>query len=88
MPVKLHLGNELEISAHTPDVGEGQEVIDAEFTGTPLVIAFNPAFLLDGANAIEGERVVFDALDGLKPAILHGEDDGSFTYLLMPVRLS
>lgn len=88
MPVKLHLGNELEVSAHTPDVGEGQEVLDAEYDGDPLVIAFNPQFLLDGAGAIQKDRLVLRAIDGLKPAVLRGEDDEGFTYLLMPVRLS
>ncbi|CAN5560251.1 DNA polymerase III subunit beta [soil metagenome] len=88
MPVKLHLGAELEISAHTPDVGEGQEVVDAVYDGEPFVIAFNPHFLADGANAIQGERLVLEAGDGLKPAILRGEKDDRFTYLLMPVRLS
>ena len=88
MPVKLHLGNELEISAQTPDVGEGQEVIDVEYQGESLVIAFNPHFLIDGASAIENERVVLQAGDGLKPAILRGDGEESYTYLLMPVRLS
>jgi DNA polymerase III subunit beta len=88
MPVKLHLGAELEVSAHTPDVGEGQEVIDAEYKGESLVIAFNPQFLLDGASAIQTDRVVLEAGDGLKPAILRGEGEDAFTYLLMPVRLS
>lgn len=88
MPVKLRLGDELEISAHTPDVGEGQEVIDAEYQGEPLVIAFNPQFLNDGGAAIQGSRLVLEAGDGLKPALLRGEEDASFTYLLMPVRLS
>ncbi len=53
MPVKMHLGTELEVSAHTPDVGEGQEVIDAEYTGEPLVIAFNAGFFNDGGSVIE-----------------------------------
>jgi DNA polymerase-3 subunit beta len=88
MPVKLHLGNELEISAHTPDVGEGQEILDASYEGEPLVIAFNPQFLYDGGSAILTERLILEAGDGLKPAILRGENDASFTYLLMPVRLS
>ena len=88
LPVKLQLGAELEVSAHTPDVGEGQEVIDAEYQGEPLVIAFNPQFLHDGASAIGSERIVVEVSDGLKPAILHGESDEAFTYLLMPVRLS
>jgi DNA polymerase-3 subunit beta len=88
LPVKLQLGAELEVSAHTPDVGEGQEVIDAEYQGEPLVIAFNPQFLYDGASAIQSERIVVEVSDGLKPAILRGEGDEDFTYLLMPVRLS
>jgi DNA polymerase-3 subunit beta len=88
LPVKLQLGAQLEVSAHTPDVGEGQEELDAEYRGEPLVIAFNPQFLYDGASVIEGDKIVLEAGDGLKPAILHGEAAGGFTYLLMPVRLS
>ena len=88
LPVKLQLGAELEVSAHTPDVGEGQEVIDAEYQGEPLVIAFNPQFLHDGASAIQAEKIVIEVSDGLKPAILRGENDEDYTYLLMPVRLS
>lgn len=88
LPVKLQLGNELEVSAHTPDVGEGQEIIDADYSGEPLVIAFNPQFLYDGVSAIQSQRVTIDVADGLKPAIIKGADDPQFTYLLMPVRLS
>lgn len=88
LPVKLQLGAELEVSAHTPDVGEGQEVLDATYEGDPLVIAFNPQFLHDGGSAIQQASLRLEAGDGLKPAILKGEGDESFTYLLMPVRLS
>jgi DNA polymerase-3 subunit beta len=88
LPVKLQLGNELEVSAHTPDVGEGQEVIDADYNGEPLVIAFNPQFLHEGVSAIQTDRVVIEVGDGLKPAILRGQGEPAFTYLLMPVRLS
>lgn len=88
LPVKMRLDAELEISAHTPDVGEGQEVLDADYQGESFVIAFNPNFLNDGVSAFHSDRVVLSAGDGLKPAILRGEEDESFTYLLMPVRLS
>src|SRR5687767_10170070 len=87
LPVKLQLGSELEVSAHTPDVGEGQEVLDATYEGESLVIAFNPQFLHDGGSAIQQQTLRLEAGDGLKPAILKGEGDESFTYLLMPVRL-
>ncbi len=88
LPVKLRLDAELEISAHTPDVGEGQEILDAEYVGESMVIAFNPTFLNDGVSAFQSDKVVLTAGDGLKPAVLHGEEDEGFTYLLMPVRLS
>lgn len=88
LPVKLNLGTELEVSAHTPDVGEGQEVLDAEYEGEAFVIAFNPQFLHDGASAVQTEKLVLEAGDGLKPAILRGEGESEYTYLLMPVRLS
>lgn len=88
LPVKLRLGNELEVSAHTPDIGEGQEVLDASYEGEELVIAFNPQFLHDGTSAMQSDNVVLEVADGLKPAILRGEGDQEFTYLLMPVRLS
>lgn len=88
LPVKLRLGTELEVSAHTPDVGEGQEVLDAEYEGEALVIAFNPQFLMDGVAAIQAPRVTLSAGDGLKPAVLRGEGDEAYMYLLMPVRLS
>lgn len=88
LPVKLNLANELEVSAHTPDVGEGQEILDAEYEGESFVIAFNPVFLHDGASAVQSEKLLLEAGDGLKPALLRGEGDAGFTYLLMPVRLS
>lgn len=88
LPVKLRLASELEISAHTPDVGEGQDLLDAEYEGESFVIAFNPQFLYDGASAVQAARLVMEAGDGLRPAILKGEGDEAYTYLLMPVRLS
>ncbi|HWC14597.1 MAG TPA: DNA polymerase III subunit beta [Actinomycetota bacterium] len=88
LPVKLQLGAELEVSAHTPDVGEGQEVLDATYEGERFVIAFNPQFLNDGVSAIQQPSIVLEAGDGLKPAVLRGDGDEGFTYLLMPVRLS
>ncbi len=88
MPVRFRLGTDLEVSAHTPDVGEGQEVLEVEYEGQELVIAFNQQFLTDGAAAIGADRLMLLASDGLKPALLRPEGDDSFTYLLMPVRLN
>ena len=49
------------MSARTPDVGEARETMPVPFAGEPLEIGFNPEFLRDGLEAIEGGDVVAEA---------------------------
>ena len=51
---------------------------------TPLVFLRNG--LLDGLQAVEG-NVVIQLQSSLKPGTLRAEEDESFLYLAMPVRL-
>jgi DNA polymerase-3 subunit beta len=86
----------------TDDEGQAEERCDVEFTGDPLTIGFNPTFLLDGLAAVHTERARMDFTSPLKPAVLSGVEepaadddgaagpaqrDGSYRYLIMPVRL-
>ena len=52
---------ELTVSARTPDVGEARETLPVPFAGEPLEIGFNPEFLRDGLEAVEGGDVVAEA---------------------------
>ena len=86
-PVRLEfnaLG--VRLSSSSPDVGGAIEVVEAQYEGQDLTVAFNPQYLSDGLTAVEGERVVVEVRDGLKPALVKGEDQ-SFVYLAMPVKL-
>ena len=76
------------MSATAQERADAIESIDAKFEGTDLTVAFNPQFLLDGLNAIEGDEAVLESMDPLKPATLRGADHPEFMYLLMPVRIS
>jgi DNA polymerase III subunit beta len=85
----LHLRfaeGELTVVARTQEVGESRESMPVPFTGDTLEIGFNAEFLRDGIDAIEGDDVKFKLISPLRPAVLEGED-GSFTYLVMPIRL-
>ncbi len=87
-PVKLSLSSEgIELTASAQDVGRAFESLDAKYEGTEMTVAFNPEFLIDGLNAIDGAEVYLDTLDGLKPATLKSAEHGNYTYLLMPVRI-
>ena len=78
----------LELSMSAQDVGNAQESLDAKFEGSELTVAFNPAFLHDGVDAVDTDEVVLETVDPLKPATLHAAENGNFLYLLMPVRTS
>ena len=71
----------LELSMSAQDVGNAQETLDAKFEGTELTAAFNPMFLRDGVDAIDGAEVALETIDPLKPATLRAADGGDFLYL-------
>jgi DNA polymerase-3 subunit beta len=87
--VRLAMGpSGLELSMLAQDVGSSTGSVEAKFEGTELAVAFNPQFLLEGIDAIEGAEVALETVDPLKPATLRSADGGDFMYLLMPVRTS
>jgi DNA polymerase-3 subunit beta len=69
------------------DVGGESEHVAGEYQGTEMTIAFNSRYLNDGVGAIDGDEVVLDILDPLKPGVIRGGTDDGYLYLLMPVRL-
>ena len=88
-PIRLEMSNSgLEMSATTQDVGEAREQLDAVFEGEDLIVAFNPEYLLDGAEAAPGDEIVLNTVDALKPAVIRTPEFEQFLYLLMPVRIN
>jgi DNA polymerase III subunit beta len=53
-----------------------------------MVIAFNPEYLVDGVEAVEGDEVTLETVDALKPAVVRSVESQDYLYLLMPVRVS
>lgn len=91
-PVRLAFSaGQLVLEAGTGDEAQAEEIIEAEFSGDDLSIAFNPQYLLDGLAAIDSDTVRIAFTEPGKPALLTGKPgpDGNpeFRYLLMPIRL-
>ena len=91
-PVRLSFSSgQLVLEAGTGDEAQAEEVIEADFSGDDLSIAFNPQYLLDGLTAIDSDTVRISFTEPGKPALLTGKPgpDGNpeFRYLLMPIRL-
>jgi DNA polymerase III subunit beta len=86
-PIRLLMKPDgLELSVNTQDYGTGFEQLDATFEGTELAVAFNPDYLIAGAEAASGEEVAIETIDNLKPALLTCPADPEYRYVLMPVR--
>jgi DNA polymerase III subunit beta len=78
---------ELTVSAQTPDVGEASEALPVAFQGEALEIGFNPEFLRDGLEAVEGD-VMLRLISPLRPGLIQSADGSGFQYLIMPIRLN
>jgi DNA polymerase-3 subunit beta len=79
---------ELTISAETPDVGDARETMPAAFEGEPLEIGFNPEFLKEGIESVEGDEVLLRLISPLRPGLLQPVEGEDFRYLVMPIRLN
>jgi DNA polymerase-3 subunit beta len=87
-PIRLRFAEgELTVSAQTQDVGEARESMPAPFSAEPLEIGFNPEFLRDGIDSVEGDEVRLKLISSLRPAVIQGDSD-DFSYLIMPIRLA
>ena len=88
-PLRLRFAEgELTISAQSQDVGETTESLPAGYTGEPLEIGFNAEFLADGVDSVRGDTVRLKLINPLRPGLITSDDDDSFWYLIMPIRLA
>ncbi len=89
IPVRLNLrSGTVQLTAVTQDVGQAEEELDAKYEGTEMGISFNPEYLVDGIEAVAGDEVTLETLDGLKPAVVRAVGRDDYLYLLMPIRVS
>jgi DNA polymerase-3 subunit beta len=88
-PLRLSFGpGELTVAAETPDVGDAHETMPASFEGEPLEIGFNPEFLKEGIESVEGDEVLLRLISPLRPGLLQPVENEDFRYLVMPIRLN
>lgn len=87
--VKLHIGEgQLTISASSPDFGEASEEIEVAYSGEPLSVGFNSRYLTDVLAVLPDEqRVELALIDDASPGIVRSEEDDSYSYVVMPMRL-
>lgn len=92
-PVRLSFSDDgLIVEAGGSEDARASEAMECQYSGEPLTIAFNPAFLLDALGVLEHPVAVLSFNDPKKPAVMAGAtDDGDvdsgYRHVLMPVRV-
>lgn len=88
-PLRLSFDSgELTVAAETPDVGDARETMPAAFEGEALEIGFNPEFLREGIESVQGDEVLVRLISPLRPGLLEPVEGDDFRYLVMPIRLN
>jgi DNA polymerase III subunit beta len=86
--VRIALRSEvIELTVITHDIGQATEDIDAKYEGNEMTVAFNPAYLIDGIEAIDGDEIVLETIDGQRAAVIRPTEGNEYVYLLMPIRV-
>ncbi len=75
------------LSVTSADMGSATEDLDAGYDGSPLEIGFNPRYVADALNALDGDQARLELIDGGRPAILREREDADFLAVLMPMRI-
>ncbi|WP_430868003.1 DNA polymerase III subunit beta [Demequina aurantiaca] len=85
---------EVTLDAGQTDDAQASEALECTLNGEPIVVAFNPAFLLDGLNALGSDYVQLGFTQDTKPVEFVGLDKpggtiaSEFRYLLVPIRIA
>ncbi len=94
-PVRLSFEEgQVVVEAGAGDEAQAVETLSCAYTGDSLTIAFNPQFLQEGIGALGTAHTEISFTTSTKPAVIAGRvdpekpSDGSYRYLIMPVRLS
>jgi len=88
--VKFVLAKEgVEISASSPEYGEAKEAIEKEYSGDPLSIGFNAAYILDFLSASPDGPISFELKDDQSAGQLRplADSDSKYRYVVMPMRI-
>ncbi len=86
--IKLSIKNGVMWISSNVEVGSANEEVDIELTGPELEIGFNPKYLVDALKVMDSDTLHMEFSTSVSPCIMKPVDHDTFTYLVLPVRMS
>ena len=87
-PVKFNIAyNKIEVSCITSK-GQVNDTVDVELDGGELIIGFNCRFMLDALSACDEDKIKMEFSAPTSGCFIRSaEEDDSYVYMVLPVRL-
>ncbi len=86
--VKFVFNNgKLLLKAETPDSGASEDIIDAEYEGEELTIAFNYKYVLDSVKIMESKNTQVGLGGSLSATIFRPDSEEDYLCLIMPIQI-
>lgn len=86
--VRMNVNNDhVLLKANSPEMGEAEEEVGAEFTGENLNIGFNARYLLDALGVVKDSHVVFELDHEQSPGIIKSAENENYLAVIMPMRI-
>jgi DNA polymerase-3 subunit beta len=79
--------NRVMIHTMSMELGDAKDELEISYKEKDVKITYNPAYLLDALNHIEGQQVEIQFENGEKPTLIKSPDEDSFFNIVMPMRL-
>ncbi|MEI2770138.1 MAG: DNA polymerase III subunit beta [Candidatus Competibacter sp.] len=77
----------LRAQAQNSDQEEAEEEIEINYSGGPMEIGFNVAYLLDALGALGGELAKLSFTDATSSCLIEESEGGGGKHVIMPMRL-
>lgn len=83
----------IEFTTSNPDLGNYYSKTEIEtkgfenFKDEKIRIIFNLKYLIEGLTRIKSDKTIIKISEEGKPAVIQGENDKSFIYLIMPMKI-
>ncbi len=79
--------NKLLLKAETPNSGTSEDIIDCNYTGEELTIAFNYKYVLDSVKTMEAKNVTVGLNGSLSATLFKPESEENYICLIMPIQI-
>lgn len=87
--LKIETGDgKVKILSEAKEIGGQETELEAEVSGSPILIALSSRFLSEILQAISSQTVLIQFSGNLSPVVIRPADEPELEYVIMPIRLN